>query len=552
MELAIPASQVDVRRLQELRGAADGASLREATELCRGELLADTSIQEEAFAEWLRNERQRFNDLNIAVFEAAIPLLAGPDGIALGKRLIALNPLREASHRCLMQAFHAAGETAQALRQYDLCRDTLKIELGVAPAAATQELRRSIAAAASPSPVAAAASPMQHPATEQSLSLAVMPFHNLSGDVEQRYLSDGLTEDLTTDLSKIPGLVVIAAYSTLQLRSTESSPAEAARTLGVRHILQGRLRRIDSSIGLNIQLIDTSTGQVTWADRFDSRLEDFQSIHTEIVRHIAQVLTGASALPGSERYRPKSLEALDLVMRARSAWRFADETGYQAMGLLERAIELEPGFPEAHRWLCYGKCMGWLHFGAPLVPYRAEAVAHAEMAVASDPGDAANHTVLAFVLLNENRLEIAEQALQTALRLNPNEAEAWFNLSDLRVMEGKGAEAVACSERSLRLNPQPNASYYWLYGQAQIAAGQLEAAVATLRREETYRSGSRRFLAAALALLGRLDEAREEGLLFMAAYPHFRISYWVQTQPFRDLAMRDRFVSGYRLAGLPD
>ena len=196
--------------------------------------------------------------------------------------------------------------------------------------------------------------------------------------------------------------------------------------------------------------------------------------------------------------------------------------------------------------------MSWLHFNAPIHPVRELALCNARKAVELDPADAMNHSTLGFVLMNEKRLEDAETELQTALRLNPNEADAWYILSDLRVMEGRGLDAVDCSERSLRLNPRPMGAYYWLYGQALFAAGQYEAAVKTLRREETYRTGSRRFLAAALAELGRLEEAREEGRMFMAANPHFTIKHWIETQPFRDLGMRDRFVEAYRLAGLPE
>jgi tetratricopeptide (TPR) repeat protein len=158
--------------------------------------------------------------------------------------------------------------------------------------------------------------------------------------------------------------------------------------------------------------------------------------------------------------------------------------------------------------------------------------------------------VLAFVLLYERQWEESAREFEISPRLNPNDADAWAYLADLRVMEGRGAEAVGCVEKALRLNP--SGPYHWDLGQAQYAAGQYEAAVRTLRNEVTYRTGSRRYLAAALAQLGRLEEAREEGRLFLARHPHFRISYWVETQPFRDLATRDKIVEGYRKAGLPE
>src|SRR5882724_2487858 len=126
------------------------------------------------------------------------------------------------------------------------------------------------------------------------------------------------------------------------------------------------------------------------------------------------------------------------------------------------------------------------------------------------------------------------------LRFDPNDFDASPVLANLKVMEGRGAEAVACMERALRLNPHPPGPYYWDLGQAHYAAGDYKAAVKALRNEATYRTDSQRILAAALAQLGQLDEAREEAKLYLVRNPHFRISYWVETQPFRDLATRDR------------
>ena len=113
-------------------------------------------------------------------------------------------------------------------------------------------------------------------------------------------------------------------------------------------------------------------------------------------------------------------------------------------------------------------------------------------------------------------------------------------------------EAIACAQKALRLNPHPPSLYFWILGFAQFTAGQYEAAVKTLRNEATYRTESRRLLAAALAQLGQLEEAREEAKLYLARNPQFRISHWVETQPYRDLAMRDRFLEGLRKAGLPE
>ena len=385
-------------------------------------------------------------------------------------------------------------------------------------------------------------------------SIAVLPFINMSGDPEQEHFTDSLTEDIITDLSNVNGFFVIARNSTFAYKGKPTDVRQIAYDLGVKYVLEGSARRSEKRLRINVQLVDAANGgNHIWAERFDRELAEIFAVQDEVTRRIVDAISGR--IGGSnivERYRPKNLQAYDFCTRGRSAMRHDDESGFNSRNLFEKAISLDPDYAEAYRWLALGQCVGWLHFNAPEVPNRQWAVVNARKAVALDAADAANHSVLGFVLMNDKLLDEAEAELQMAIQINPNEADAWFILSDLRVMEGRGTEAVECSERSLRLNPQPWGSYFWLYGQALFAAGRYADAVKVLRREETYRTGSRRFLAAALAALGHMDEAREEGKMFMFANPHFTVSHWVETQPFRDLATRDRFVDAYRLAGLPE
>lgn len=385
-------------------------------------------------------------------------------------------------------------------------------------------------------------------------SIAVLPFVNMSGDAEQEHFVDGLTEDIITDLSNVTGFFVIARNSTFAYKGRPTDVRQIAFDLGVKYILEGSARRAGHRLRINVQLIDAGDGgNHIWAERFDRDFADIFAVQDEVTRRIVESIVGKlDVTQGVERYRPANLDAYDLCARGRAEWRHSDEAGANAHALFERAIELEPGYAEAYRWLAMGHCVSWLHFNAPMHPTRELAVAYGHKAVELDPADAANHAILGFVLMNEKRLEEAEAELQVALSLNPNEADAWLILSELRFGEGKGLEAVECSEKSIRLNPRPSGAYYWTYGQALFAAGQYEAAVKILRRDETYRTGSRRYLAAALAELGQLDKAREEGRMFMAAYPHFTIRHWVETQPFRDFVMRDRCVEAYRKAGLPE
>jgi tetratricopeptide (TPR) repeat protein len=196
--------------------------------------------------------------------------------------------------------------------------------------------------------------------------------------------------------------------------------------------------------------------------------------------------------------------------------------------------------------------MAWAFMNRPMDPFRQLSMASAMRAVELDPDDSGSHEALAWVLLFERRWEESTKEYEISLRLNPNDADVWVGFGDLKFFEGRGVEAIACIEKALRLNPHPPGWYFWSLGLAQFIAGQYEAAVKTLRNDATYRTESRRILAAALAQLGRLEEAREEAKLYLAGNPQFRINHWIDTLPYRDIATRDRVVEGMRKAGLPE
>src|SRR5262245_37459698 len=382
-------------------------------------------------------------------------------------------------------------------------------------------------------------------------SIAVLPFTNMSTDPEQETFADGLTEDLITDLSRNAGLFVIARNSTFAYKGKSVDARRIASDLGVRYLLEGSARRAAGRVRINVQLIDAVGGDHLWAERFDRSLEDVFAVQDEVTAKIVEALVGRlTASPA--RNRPKSIEAYDLCVRARILSHKSPQAAREARLLLQQAIALDPGYAEAYRWLALNLLQGWLHWGEPTDPTRRLAVETAEKAVALDTNDAGNHFILGHVLGYERRWPESDARFETALELDPNHADGWTMLSDHTVLSGRPADAIEQLHKALRLNPHPGSRYYWLLGQALYAARQYEAAVETLLKDETYRTGSRRFLAASLAQLGRLDEARREAQFFMISNPHFTISHWVLTQPFRDVAMREHFVDGYRKAGLPE
>jgi TolB-like protein/cytochrome c-type biogenesis protein CcmH/NrfG len=383
-------------------------------------------------------------------------------------------------------------------------------------------------------------------------SIAVLPFVNVSNDPEQESFADGLTEDLTTDLSRIAGLFVIARNSAFAYKGKAMDVRAIAEDLGVRYLLEGSARRAAGRVRINAKLVDAVSGDHLWAERFDRSLEDIFAVQDEVTGKIVEALLGRLRAPPPPRNRPKNLEAYDLCVRARRLMDDSPQTAREAHLMLTRAVSLDPGYAEAYRWLAINHWMGWIHCGGPTESTRSVALELARKAVAIDPNDAGCRWILAYLLAYERSFAEADAEFAKAIELDPNEADTWAALSDIAVLAGRVEEGLEHIRKAFRLNPFPASWYYLTLGQAQYAAGEYEAAVETLRRDETYRTSSRRFLAASLAQLGRLDEARAEVELFLVGNPHFTIRHWAAAEPFRDAATLEHFVDGYRKAGLPE
>ncbi|WP_439615369.1 winged helix-turn-helix domain-containing tetratricopeptide repeat protein [Shinella sp.] len=382
-------------------------------------------------------------------------------------------------------------------------------------------------------------------------SIAVLPFVNLGNDPEQDSFADGLTEDLITDLSRTAGLFVIARNSAFAYKGKAMDVRAIAEDLGVRYLLEGSARRAAGRVRINAQLVDAVSGDHLWAERFDRGLDDIFAVQDEVTAKIVEALLGRlQASP--PRNRPKNIEAYDLCVRARKLMDDTPQSAREAHLMLTRAISLDPDYAEPYRWLAMNHWMGWVHSGGPTEPNRDIALELARKAVQMDSKDAGCRWVLAYLLAYERSFAEAEAEFAKAIALDPNEADTFAALSDIAVLAGRVGEGLEHIRKAFRLNPFPASWYYLTLGQALYAAGDYEAAVETLRRDETYRTSSRRFLAASLAQLGRLDEARAEAELFLVGNPDFTTRHWATTEPFRDAATLAHFIDGYRKAGLPE
>ncbi len=390
-------------------------------------------------------------------------------------------------------------------------------------------------------------------AKAQAQSIAVLPFANMSGDTEQEYFTDGLTEDVITDLSNTPGLFVIARNSCFAYKDKARDIRQIARDLRVRYIVEGSVRKSAQRLRISVQLNDAEEGKQVWAERFDREIADIFVLQDEVTAKIVETVTGKLAdNGGNERYRPTSMLAYDLCVRARNLWTQSREANQEAVSLLQQALTLEPDYVEALWRIGLSQLFCWLQYGQGEDYVRAESVRSGELAVRLDPNDAGAKWALAFILAYERRWEEARKLFQESISLNPNDADAHSIYSDFLFLDGKHEASLVEAQSALRLDPHPPGWHLWLLGQAQIACGNYKDAVETLSREGTYRTVSRRILAVALALEDRTLEAKHEVQSYLANDPSWGFKRWIATRPFQKQADIEFWKNAYRRAGLPE
>jgi len=383
-------------------------------------------------------------------------------------------------------------------------------------------------------------------------SIAVLPFINMSSDPEQDFFAEGLSEDLITDLSKVPGFTVIARNSSFAYKGRQLDIRTVAAELGVRYVIEGSVRRAAGRVRINAEIVDATDQSHVWADRFDRDLADVFALQDEIVGKIVHAIVGT--IPPVQfvaSQRAKSLDAYDLFVRGRalvSQWSESNRAGRE---LLQGSIAIEPDFAEAHAWLAYSHHFAWLLRGESPSLHRPLARQASERAVMLNRVNADAHWSRGLVLAYDSHLGEGVAECESALEMNPNHADAWIALADLRVLDGRAADGVDCAKNAYRLNPYPPPAYRWYFGFALYAAGKYEDVVETLQHEEMQGKGSQRILAASLAQLGRMAEARDEAQRFLVAHPGFTVAGWESIHPFRNADDRRHFVDGYLKAGLP-
>jgi TolB-like protein len=402
------------------------------------------------------------------------------------------------------------------------------------------------------------------PASAPRLSIVVLPFANIGGDPEQEYFVDGVTESLTTDLSRISGAFVIARNTAFTFKGKAVDVKKLGRELNVRYVLEGSVPRGSNRIRVNVQLIDTETGNHLWAERFDKPVADLFDMQDEIVWRLSNTLNAQLiAVEARRAERAPHPDAIDLCFQG-AAWfniGRTPENMAQARGFYERALALEPGNVEA----LVGTALVDFGIGTNLLPDdRIERLTAAEAAVTKALSLAPNHPmahcVLGLVKIFTNRAAQGIAECERALTLDRNLAVAHGSIGIAKFYLGRGGETEAHMEHALRLSPRDTLVYIWtmFVGLAKLWQGADAEAIVWLRRSlEANRNhpGAHFNLAAALALVGELDEAQATVQAGLALNPSFTIRRHRTNTPSNHpayLAGRERVYEALRLAGVPE
>ncbi len=387
-------------------------------------------------------------------------------------------------------------------------------------------------------------------------SIAVLPFTNLSKDPEQEYFSDGITNDIITDLSKFHDLFVIASNSTFVYKGKPVNVQQVGRELAVRYVLEGSVQRSGERVRINAQLIDATTGGHLWAERYDEEIDDIFDLQDRITKRIVRTLAVRLTDIELDRVSVKAtrdLEAYDYVLRGREQLlRFDSAGNFEARDLFRKAIKLDTSYADAYAGL------GWTHLNAFLFGWTdapMEALERsqklAKQALAISDGSVDGHRLLGRIYLNRHQHDLAMVELERAIAQNPNDAQSYAEQGILLVWSGRPDGAVTSLEIALRFDPKMNAESLAHLGLAYYLNRRYGEAVKFLERSigqsPDFQFGHQ-ILAAAYGQLGRSQEAFREADAVRRLYPFFQVDEY--GRQFRDPEHAAHVIDGFRKAGL--
>ncbi len=388
-------------------------------------------------------------------------------------------------------------------------------------------------------------------------SIAVLPFDNISDDMDQEYFADGLTEDIITDLSRFQSFFVIARHSAFVYKGKAVTMQDVGRELGVHYVVEGSVRKAGDRLRVVVQLIEAASGNHIWAERYDHDLTDIFDLQDEVTRSIVAAIPGrleSADFNRIKRKRPEDMAVYDYVLRGKMHHhRCTKDDNTEALRLLDKAIELDPEFAEAYAWKActLGQALA-RGFGDNKEELFAQDVEAVEKALSLDENNFECHWIMCEVRMMVARLEEAELHHQKAFALNPNDPRVVAQRSELLTWLGRPVEGVDWARQAMRLDPYAAAGRAHLLGRALYIARSYEDAIEAFKQVRVPSYSHHAEIAACYAQLGSDEKASLHAGKVLSLKPDFSIADHVQGLPFKESRDRDQYRDGLRKAGLPE
>ena len=563
--------EVDVLEFERLADIGDYESLATAADLYQGEFLEGIAIRDAACQEWLDSERSRFKRqfIEILLNLAETQLVSHDFGHAIksAERLVKQDPLGESGWRLLMRSYFENGDRAHALQAFKRCQQAMRDELEVEPETATIELRDQIAGGETkPTSTATTVESTITPSSRSDHSIAVLPFDNLSGDPEQEYFSDGITDSIILNLSLFPGLNVKSRNSSFAFKQQIKSLGEISKELGVDYIVEGNIRRSEQHVRITVQLIEANGGNQIWGKRYDAGLTDLFELEEELSRAIAATVTGqieselqrvaiAKGAAGQESY--------DLLLSGiYHNYRFNRQDTMIAIEKLNQCLALDPDNVRAHKQLYTCHLMNYLERWTD--DYQASfelAAEHIKKAMALAPESPMVLVFYAQYLVFRGEFDQAAPYLDKALAINPNDPHLLATQALSLEIQGEAETALLAAERACQLDPyHPWAE--WEVAVSQYISGQYEMTLETISKSRTSPGFIQIFGIASSVKLSKTDLARQalraflqkcrEDMLSMPTTQEEWLQYTRENYPFKDPRINQELIDCLLKAGLED